>query len=91
MATKIRISTEITEALETVNPGDIVQSIKRGVIILVTETMDNGKSFNGMVLDRGDYSDWVEKDYDLAEKDYGRGFITSSFKRYLGSVTLDSF
>lgn len=84
MATKIKVSTEITETLETVNPGDVVQSIKRKGIILVTETKDNGTSFNGMILDRGDYSDWVEKDY-------GKGFITSSFKRYIGSVTLDSF
>lgn len=84
MATKIKVSTEITETLETVNPGDVVQSIKHKGIILVTETKDNGTSFNGMILDRGDYSDWVEKDY-------GKGFITSSFKRYIGSVTLDSF
>lgn len=84
MATKIRVSTEVTEALETVNPGDVVQSIKNKGIILVTETEANGTSFNGMILDRGNYSDWVEKDY-------GRRFITSSFKRYIGSVTLDSF
>lgn len=84
MATKIRVSTEITETLETVNPGDVVQSINHKGIILVTETKDSGSSFNGMILDRGNYSDWVEKDY-------GKGFITSSFKRYIGSVTLDSF
>ena len=84
MATKIKVSTEITEALEKVNPGDVVQSIKNKGIILVTETEDNGTSFNGMILDRGNYSDWVEKDY-------GRRFITSCFKRYIGSVTLDSF
>lgn len=84
MATIIRVSTEITEGLETVKPGDVVQSIKRGTIVIVTETMDDGMSFNGMVLDRGDYSDWVEKYYE-------RGFITSSFKRFIGSITLDSF
>lgn len=84
MATKIRVSTKITETLETVNPGDVVQSINYKGIILVTETKDSGRSFNGMILDRGNYSDWVEKDY-------GKGFITSGFKRYIGSVTLDSF
>lgn len=84
MATIIRVSTEITEALEKVIPGDVVQSINHKGIILVTETRDSGSSFNGMILDRGSHSNWVEKDY-------GRGFITSGFKRYLGSVTLDSF
>ena len=84
MATKIRVSTETTEALETVNPGDVIQSINHKGIILVTETKDNGTSFNGMILDRGNYSNWVEKDY-------VRGFIASIFKRYIGSVTLDSF
>lgn len=84
MATKIRVSTEITEALETVNPGDVVQSIINKGIILVTETEKGGTSFNGMILDRGSHSEWVEKDYE-------KGFIASGFKRYIGSVTLDSF
>lgn len=37
METKIKVSTEITEALETVKPGDVVKSINHGGIILATE------------------------------------------------------
>jgi hypothetical protein len=84
MATKIKVSTEITEALEKVIPGDVVQNISNKTIILVTETENNGMLFNGMVLDRGNYNE-------LVEKDYVRRRATPEFKRYLGSVTLDSF
>ena len=84
METKIKVSTEITEALKTVKPGDVVKSINHGGIILVTETNDSGASFNGLVLDRGSYPDWYEKDY-------GRGFITSSFIPFIGTITLESY
>lgn len=84
MGTKIKVSTEITEALTTVKPGDIVKSIKHDGVILVVQTEDEGTIFNGLVLDRGDYTDWCEKDY-------GRRFITSSFKPFIGTITLESF
>ncbi|QIG64569.1 hypothetical protein HNL35_34 [Bacteroides phage HNL35] len=84
METKIKVSTEITEALETVKPGDIVKSINNDGILLVVQTENNGTSFNGFVLDRGNYADWFEKDY-------GRGFMTSNFKPFIGTVTLESY
>lgn len=84
MATKIRLSTEVTEALETVKPGDVVQSINHKGVILVTETNDNGTYFNGMILDRGNHPHWVEKNY-------GVRLAASHFRRYIGSVTLKSF
>lgn len=83
METKIKVSTEITEALSTVKPGDVVKSINHGGIILVTEAKDSGDSFNGFILDRGNYANWYEKDY-------GRGFITSSFVPFIGTITLES-
>lgn len=84
METKIKISTEITEPLKTVKPGDVVKSINHGGIILVVQTECEGTSFNGLVLDRGNYTDWCEKDY-------GRGFITSSFRPFIGTITLESY
>lgn len=84
METKIKVSTEITEGLSTVKPGDVVKSINHRGIILVTETKDSGGSFNGFILDRGNYADWYEKDY-------GRGFKTSSFVPFIGTITLESY
>lgn len=84
METRIKVSTEITEPLQDVKPGDIVKSINHGGIILVTASYDNGKCFNGIVLDSGKYADW-------SAKDYGTGFITSNFVPFVGTITLESY
>lgn len=83
METKIKVSTEVTEALTTVKPGDIVKSIKHDGVILVVQTEDEGTSFSGFVLDKGNYTNRHEKAYE-------RGFITSSFKPFIGTITLES-
>lgn len=53
METKIKVSTEITEPLQDVKPGDVVKSINHGGIILVTETNGSRGSFNGLY--------WIEE------------------------------
>lgn len=82
MATKIKVSTEIEKGLETVKPGDVVKSIKYGGIVLVVRITENGKFFDGMVLDKGNY---VEHEVNGFELD----FTTSKFEPFIGTITLE--
>lgn len=47
MATKIKVSTEIEKGLETVNPGDVVKSIKYDGIVLVVRLTEGVDSSTG--------------------------------------------
>lgn len=80
MATIIRVSTEITEGLETVKPGDVVKSINHGGIVLITQAF--GGTFAGVVLDKGNYEAWDNMAYVT-------NFNTGSFKPFTGTVTLE--
>lgn len=83
MKTKIKVSTEVTGVLKTVKPGDVVKSINYGCVILVVQTEDGGTVFNGFVLDKGGYTT-------LTTKGYGCRFVTSYFKPFIGTITLES-
>lgn len=83
METKIKVSTEITETLKDVKPGDLVKSINNGGIVLVVEVHAPGSTFNGLVLDPANFVEW-------GEKDYVENFVTSCFKPFIGTVTLES-
>lgn len=82
MATKIKVSTEIEKGLETVNPGDVVKSIKYGGIVLVVRSTERGRLFDGVVLDKGSYAD-----YEVNE--LGLDFDTKSFEPFIGTITLE--
>lgn len=80
MATKIRVSEEITIGLVDVKRGDIVKSINHGGIVLVTESSSG--TFSGIVLDKGNYEDWDNMDYVT-------NFNTGSFVPFIGKLILD--
>lgn len=82
METKIKVSTEITRSLETVKPGDVVKSIKCGGVVLVIRSSDEGRSFDGFVLDKGEYESHEEKDFVF-------NFRTDNFEPFIGTITLE--
>jgi hypothetical protein len=82
MATKIKVSTEIEKGLETVNPGDVVKSIKYGGVVLVVSSTEGGKFFDGVVLDKGRYVD-----HEVNE--FGFVFTTKDFEPFIGTITLE--
>ncbi|WAX09958.1 hypothetical protein BT681P4_00035 [Bacteroides phage BT681P4] len=82
MATKIKVSTEIEKGLETVNPGDVVKSIKYDGIVLVVRLTEGGRFFDGVVLDKGGYVD-----HEVNE--LGLGFATKNFEPFIGTITLE--
>lgn len=82
MATKIKVSTEIEKGLETVNPGDVVKSIKYDGIVLVVRPTEGGVFFDGVVLDKGGYDD-----HEVNE--FGLGFAAKNFEPFIGTITLE--
>ena len=82
MATKIKVSTEIEKGLETVNPGDVVKSIKCDGIVLVVRPTEEGKFFDGVVLDKGNYVD-----HEVNE--FGFDFAAKNFEPFVGTITLE--
>lgn len=82
MATKIEVSTGIEKGLETVNPGDVVKSIRYGGIVLVVRLTEGGRFFDGVVLDKGSYVD-----YEVNE--FGLDFTTKNFEPFVGTITLE--
>lgn len=82
MATKIKVSTEIEKGLETVNPGDVVKSIRYGGVVLVVRPIEGGKFFDGVVLDKGKYVD-----HEVNE--FGFDFTTKNFEPFIGTITLE--
>jgi hypothetical protein len=82
MATKIKVSTEIEKGLETVNPGDVVKSIKHDGIVLVVRPTEEGKFFDGVVLDKGNYVD-----HEVNE--FGFDFAAKNFEPFIGTITLE--
>lgn len=82
MATRIKVSTEIEKGLETVKPGDVVRSIKYDGIVLVVRIFEGGKSFDGVVLYKGDY---VDHDVNT----FGFDFVTKNFEPFVGTITLE--
>ncbi|WAX09579.1 hypothetical protein BT638P3_00015 [Bacteroides phage BT638P3] len=82
MATKIKVSTGIEKGLETVNPGDVVKSIKYGGIVLVVRPTEGGRSFDGVVLDKGSYDDREVNEFRIY-------FTTKNFEPFIGTITLE--
>lgn len=82
MATKIKVSTEIEKGLETVNPGDVVKSIKYDGIVLVVRLTEGGRFFDGVVLDKGNYDD-----HEVNE--FGSDFVVKNFEPFIGTITLE--
>ena len=82
MGTKIKVSTEIEKGLETVKPGDIVRSIKYGGIVLVVRISEIGKSFDGLVLDKGGYDAHEVNEFVL-------DFEKKNFEPFVGTITLE--
>ena len=82
MATKIKVSTEIEKGLETVNPGDVVKSIKYDGIVLVVRPTKEGRFFDGVVLDKGNYVD-----HEVNE--FGLDFAAKNFEPFIGTITLE--
>lgn len=82
MGTKIKVSTEIESGLETVKRGDVVRSIYFGGLVLVVRTANGGKTFDGLVLFKGTYTDHEVNDFvhDLSAK---------NFEPFVGTITLD--
>lgn len=82
MATKIKVSTGVEKGLETVNPGDVVRSIRYGGVVLVVRPTERGKFFDGVVLDKGSYVD-----HEVNE--FGFDFTTKNFEPFIGTITLE--
>lgn len=82
MATKIKVSTGFEKSLETVNPGDVVKSIIWGGIVLVVRPTEEGKFFDGVVLDKGSYVD-----HEVNE--FGLDFAVRNFEPFIGTITLE--
>ncbi|WAX09505.1 hypothetical protein BT638P1_00030 [Bacteroides phage BT638P1] len=82
MATKIKVSTGIEKGLETVNPGDVVRSIKYEGIVLVVRPTEGGRFFDGMVLDKGSYVDYEVNGF-------GFDFTAKNFEPFIGTITLE--
>lgn len=82
MATKIRVSTEIEKGLETVNPGDVVRSIRYGGVVLVVRPTEMGRSFYGVILDKGNYVG-----HEVNE--FGIDFAAKDFEPFIGTITLE--
>lgn len=82
METKIKVSTEIIKGLETVKPGDVVKSIKYGGIVLVVRKTNDGHFFDGVVLDKGNYTDHEVNDF-------GIDFVAKNFEPFIGTITLE--
>lgn len=81
MATKIKVSTETRKGLETVNPGDVVKSIKYDGIVLVVRPTEGNRLFDGLVLDKGNYVD-----HEVNE--FGFDFDAKNFEPFIGTITL---
>lgn len=79
METKIKVSTSF---LETVKPGDVVKSINYGSILLVIRATDNGRVFDGFVLDKGNYESYRGREFVL-------DLITNKFEPFIGTITLE--